>query len=300
MSTTQYIDGEICDSGLDWFGFTIKPGKQGVTQIEHLMYQRLAVAQARGEKVEDACPNGYVSKKAHGLLIGHKKDSVMVRVSGDVTNDVAKEVMKIGAEIKPLRLDAKVTTAHKKDDPERAQSWREAIRRHEAKSGGARKTTLGLIEGRDFGDSLTCGVRSSPLFFRLYDKSRESGFAVPGWRWRREVEAKEERALHLWDACKRSGDIQATAQSWVKTHVASFGIAEKWMEEVSYADFPSTHHKTTDGKLLRWMGAQVRKSFHRLLENGKGVELLTELQIDGHIRELLLLALEARRQHEDV
>lgn len=151
---------------------------------------------------------------------------------------------------------------------------------------GSRKYSL--VVNSAGGETLYVGSRASDQFGRLYDKGREMSDdqAVPtGKIWRYEVEFKSNRAgriaAQLLASAKReqstaTDDIGATVHKWY----LSRGIAPIWKDDKGVAYSAETYAKVSDDAItLQWLASGVSPSVRRLIDKGRGTEVLVALGI---------------------
>jgi hypothetical protein len=154
---------------------------------------------------------------------------------------------------------------------------------------GVRKYSL--VVNSAGGETLYVGSRASDQFGRLYDKGREmtdDELKLPtGKLWRYEVEFKGDRASRIGEQMLASArrdestateDIGATVYNWF----LSRGIGPIWKPDKGVAFSTEVYAKLSDDDItLHWLATGVSPSVARLMENGRGTEVLNALGISA-------------------
>lgn len=129
----------------------------------------------------------------------------------------------------------------------------------------------------------TVGRRTSPSYFRLYDKGVESKSAPPGEVWRLELEAKGVHAKGL--GCKYRGELMQPTWCgrYLVRHWKSLGYS--WPFE-QFTDAPPEsavlpEPTSTPGKLAIWLTHSVRPTIPRLLTVFTVAEVLEMLNLSA-------------------
>jgi len=212
---------EIVDAGVDWLTLT-RPHADDLNpawadELKAIIRSDWFGGQS-GVDLNPWAWNGYSGEQFGPLSIGVRPDSVIVRCSGYASRYLLRGYWDM--HWKCTRIDLQATVREGRDCDAR-------IRVELGKVLGARSGKEGRpvgvrhIQGYGAGDSLYVGSRSSPKFYRIYNKEAESGFATEyAGAVRYELEAKngtaertfwwlndnrrhENGVLHLLDAALR-------------------------------------------------------------------------------------------------
>jgi hypothetical protein len=129
----------------------------------------------------------------------------------------------------------------------------------------------------------TVGRRTSPSYFRLYDKGVESKSAPPGHLWRLELEAKGAHSKAL--VCKHSQEL--TQPTWCARYLVSRWKSQGclWPFE-QFTDEPPDaavlpKQTSTAGRLALWLTASVAPVIPRLLTVFTVAEVLEMLKLSA-------------------
>jgi DNA relaxase NicK len=123
-----------------------------------------------------------------------------------------------------------------------------------------------LISSTPDGSTLYVGSRSSDRFFRVYDKTAESGFDYPERSWRYEIEYKGERAKKVADAIR--ADRHPTQAIWdcLQTAFSSYGLAIPGDRPAWAWRDAAVKHTSDDERRLAWLRRCIRPCVSKLTE----------------------------------
>lgn len=231
---------------------------------------------------------GYTGYSCGGFRWGSRHDSSICMLSGDVAQ-MNWPVMLAWAG-KVTRLDLAVTVTLLEPLANVASDAYDFLTLRGTVSGGrTRKYTL--MQNNSGGQTMYVGSRASDQYGRLYDKGREQDKddTIPiGKIWRFEVEFKAYRADRIaaqllevarFEQTHARDQIAATVYKWY----LSRGIKPIWDADDNAAFSMETSAKLSDEEVtLEWLSRQVSPSVTRLIERGRGTEVLEALGIaDG-------------------
>ncbi len=203
---------------------------------------------------------GYVGAICGDVAYGRRADSVIVRVAAEAADMWAPQLVAAGA--RPSRIDLAVTMQLDRDVPDAARTAYDTLRAAYADTRCRR--SLSLIQSADSGDTLYIGQRTSPVFCRVYDKWRQSGYSWPANTWRYEAELKGTAA--------RSAVAQLCEQGWTRSCVRTIawhafsagGLSPVWTpsEDIDWRPYP---RPVTDAeRTLGWLRTTVAPAIDHL------------------------------------
>lgn len=223
---------------------------------------------------------GYVGTKCGTMFLGSNHDGGMFRASGYMADVAARMFSWVGGEHHVTRVDFQLTWGYERDYPNLAEIISEGVRAAQKVEALKVPPQVRLISSYGKGDTVTIGARSSEVFVRIYDKSREAKVDGPPWNWRYEVELKGERALQairLYRLSKQPDD-------------AVFNIVDYWMKERlvdipwgtrPHTPWPEIGRPETDAeRKLKWLENHVKSSVTYLVMKGHRNLVLEALGLD--------------------
>ena len=128
------------------------------------------------------------------------------------------------------------------------------------------------------------GARTSPRFGRVYDKGIEQKSHAPGYRWRIEMEYKQQQALRAWTRLTESMD----APKWAYSECESSWrwSQSSWLlpkgECVDVYAAPKEKLPPSVERSLKWLREQVSPTLLRLLPIVGTETLLRAMELDGY------------------
>lgn len=274
-------------ASVDWLTVTAKEAKyQGLLFDE--ANRVMTALKEMGNVQKPWKMRGYEGYSCGGFRWGARHDSSICMLSGD-TAQLNWPVMLAWAG-KVTRLDLAVTVTLLEPLPDVAKDAYDFLTlRGTVTEGRTKKYTL--IVNNSGGQTMYIGSRASDQYGRLYDKGREQDKddTIPiGKIWRFEVEFKAYRAdrvaAQLLEVARLEqtharDQIAATVYKWY----LSRGIKPIWFADDNTAFSMETSAKLSDEDItLQWLSRQVSPSVTRLIERGRGTEVLEALGIaDG-------------------
>lgn len=150
-----------------------------------------------------------------------------------------------------------------------------------------------LIQNTKKGQTLYVGSRRSEKFGRLYDKGAESGEALPGFRYRWEVEYKKPSSDELARALNALKERQAEV---ITAMVFEFfdlrGVPPLFPKSGHAISLATKTRVTSLDRKLNWIRSQVRPSIGEIVMAGRSRELFKAFGIP--VSDEFLLDLENR------
>lgn len=207
---------------------------------------------------------GTVGSQVGPMYLGSEGTYRMLRVSGSWANDVVEMLAWQGGKPKITRIDCQVTVGRIYDISETATRTADAVRLWQKENRQANHPKPRLISGFGEGDTFNLGSRSSEVFIRVYDKSREQSIEGPPWLWRYEVELKGARANDAFEMLCRSSAIQESARNVVEAYCNARGVPLPWNGVTDWVPCEVPRVNTDDEQKLTWLRTQVRPTVSRL------------------------------------
>lgn len=272
-------------ASVDWLTVTCKD--EELQRRVHAEVQRLmTISKAAGNVQKVWSFQGYQGWAIKGLRWGNREDSSIVMLSGEAASLNWPVMLAWAGNV--TRLDVAVTIdlaepllniaseAYATLFPSTQNRIARGIRKYS------------LVQNSAGGETLYVGSRASDQFGRLYDKGREltDDLTIPtGKLWRYEVEFKGDRASRIGSQMLASArreqstateDIGATVHKWF----LSRGVPTIWAADKGEAYSTEVYAKLSDDDVtLQWLATGVSPSVQRLIDNGRGTEVLTALGI---------------------
>lgn len=223
--------------------------------------------------------NGYAGKKFGKLLWGCRPDGSILRVSSSAADTIGRAM--IGLNWKCTRIDFQATVrlsgttvdAHIKD------CAHSAVLARSANTG--RPVKISHINGYGAGDTLNIGSRTSDIFFRVYNKARESELPEYEQCVRVEMELKDERARNAYWAWQVAGCSPDYVLETLAATVGHRGVATLSGISRGTGVIPlgRIHSTNLDAKLM-WLEDVVRPSISKLIAAGWRDDVLRALGLE--------------------
>lgn len=278
MVTVAVEPQEVYNAGCDWLTMTYKPQEYEAFQQALKGANIIMGMEVQGGATEKQCRlRDYEGVRAGAVFAGGREDGYIIEASSDKADYLAQFVIQNGCEGRASRLDLQATIRLDRDRRGIARDTLARIFKQEQEGAWPSQMGFSFFAGGDRGDSLYVGSRSSEVYRRLYDKSRESGLEAGLWLWRWEVEFKGKRARQAMVTLYTYHNNAACAQNLVGTDWRKLGLPESWMFHVKHDELAPLPQKTDDEKRLKWLEKLVRPSVNRLRRNGRGDDALDAL-----------------------
>lgn len=258
----------VASAGIDYFCFTMKHDNPEVITTQNRFMQLMTEAIQAGDSEKIASPQGYGGFMTKHLFFGSRQDGVMFRASSSIADQVAREVLYSGTEVKATRIDFQTTIKSERPMRGFASQIHGSIRDSGERKGRQSKIKTTLIEDPGGGDSISVGSRSSSRFLRVYDKSAEQRWQIEGNQYRFELEVKKGQAVGCWDMVKSAADVRYLSMSLVAGALLVRGLPVPWSEECQPMDLPSTYYQTNDERRAKWIIEQVAPVARRIDDPG--------------------------------
>lgn len=269
------------EAHVDWLTCTAPTGDGGPRLLD-LGTELLDESRTRGNTVRPSNFEGYHGNISEGIFAGFRLDGTCLRLSGRMARDWWRRVVEQGRNV--TRLDLALTALGSPPEPHLAlQSWN-AI--PEGRSTGGHPTDYTLIQTRNRGETLYCGVRASERFGRLYDKYRESKGVWRDGSWRYEVEYKGQAAKDVSSYLRDNAANEARIVGLLRRRFNEWGVEVVVAEPgIDWREGPIPS-LTDDESRMKWLKSQVRQSIERIGTTFTADEIRTALGLQFGSRQV--------------
>jgi hypothetical protein len=253
---------------VDYLTITAKHGTKEQAACE-TVYETIKYDEVtHGLDEKPARAMGYMGQKVGTMFVGSSPQGTMFRASGELAQVAAKMFAWMGGNHHVTRIDFQLTWEFAHDWSELAETECTCVRTALKEKKGDAAPTVRLISSFGKGDTLTIGARSSEVFIRLYDKTREMKLNAAPWLWRYEVELKGERALQAMRLfTSRNGDnevIHQVVDYWCKDRL----LGVPWSPTTPLS-WPEVGRPESDAeRKLKWLETHVKSSVQYLINKG--------------------------------
>ncbi len=258
------------DSAIDWITATAPCGTNEAEKLEDCALSALGRMQHAGHTLQRRSFEGYIGLQCGSVFFGQRDDGCLARVSGAPAHPFASELAEVAARVNVTRLDLQNTIQSETDVPTHARDTLRFLEDEHEKSGSKKPLNVEYKRRQKKGDCLWIGSRTSPRFFRIYDKTREQNGLVPPNLWRYEVEFKAKQAAQVWRTMVQSHCSTKVITEIVVAGFALKGIDLSWIEHAEPRRLPSSYQKTDIERKLRWIQRNVSRTSKELVEAGYG------------------------------
>lgn len=255
----------------DWLTLTFKEGyvRKYVSEDAH---ELLAKYTREGAEGETWAWMGFEGWSIAGVSWGTREDCDILRLSGGMAELLFSRFCHHPCNCS--RLDVALTVSFGKPIHHVASLSYQAI---ELMAEPTIQRVNSLIVNTRGGETLYIGSRSSDQFGRVYDKGVESGRKEMGLEWRYEVEFKSERAGQVLKRLTSTKDRPTLYVALVATFFEKRGVGMPSIQRGMDIEVPLPVVAVSDDRAVAWLAKQVRPTVHRLLQKGKGPEVLIAL-----------------------
>lgn len=259
-------------AGLDWFRWKQEGPRDHRDTIEAIRVLQYEDAQ-RGSNVRPWFFQGWKGFASESVRWGVRDWSLIWETSGDQTASTVTRLRPSRGSAK--RIDLQLTlnfSSEQRDFGDLSLRWPSRSKSPLPSTGvllGRSTQTKGLYVG-------TVGKRTSPSYWRLYDKGVESKKSKPGYMWRLELETKSTHAEDLWTTHQLGiADPQFCAKYCVSSWKAQ---GRSWpvggFDDIISIVPPRKPEPASKAKLMSWVWTTVNPVMRRLLTVYTAEELL--------------------------
>ena len=272
---------DIIDVGLDWVTLTMPEGYSPRASWESELRDVVREDWYGGQSGVDAEPwgwNGYTGVKFGPLCTGWRPDGHIVRVSGYAARYLLRAYWE-GA-WKCTRIDLQATVRDATTPTARIRTELGAVLG--ARSGKeGRPVRVRHVEGYGDGDSLLVGARSSPKYYRIYDKEAESDRAIEYLGCvRYEVELKNGIAERVWWELYDNRRDEGRTLKLLQDAMALIGVNTLQGGNYKPAEFWRVVPRETDAeRQLLWLEKSVQPVVRKLFGQGLELDVLAALGV---------------------
>jgi len=223
---------------------------------------------------------GYKGSKVGTMFHGVNADGAMLRISGPLADVAARMLTWLPGIHHVTRIDYQITWRYGHDMDEWFTELPDAVRAQKEEQKETTAAQIRHIRSFGKGDTVSFGSRSSEVFVRVYDKSREQMTDPSEGLVRYEVELKGERARQSIERLIRSKDYESAVVDTLSYWLERRGVPFPWGYETSYP-WPEIPRPETDvERKLRWLASHVRSTVVYLIHKGHRQQALETLGFD--------------------
>jgi hypothetical protein len=258
------------DAAVDWVTATAPLETPEAETLEDLALSALGRMQHAGHTLKPRSWEGYAGLECGNVFFGRRDDGVLAKVTSAAAHPFVCELAEKAPRVQISRIDLQVTLQSGTDKPKLAREILTQLEDAHEASGSKRPLNVEYKRRKKKGDCLWIGARTSPRFYRIYDKTRDQDGKIPPNLWRYEVEFKGKQAKQIW---RTMTQCHCSLKVIVNIVVAGFllkGIDLSWIETVEPRKLPSSYSKTTTERQLNWMERDVSRTSKELIAAGWG------------------------------
>jgi DNA relaxase NicK len=270
----------IWDAAVDYITCSAKRDTHLADLLADIGLTELSYQQNEGQQPEGFSFQGYQGQKVGSCSVGYREDGILLRVSGSAAHKICCQMLETDQRFKPSRIDLQITGHCETEQPKRAREIYRQLEEHHEASGSKKPFNCDLRRRSKKGDCLYIGVRESPRFFRIYDKSKEQGVYVQDGLWRYEVECKGKQSKAVFDTLRLSKASQQVIIELVVAGFQSKHVDMSWVDKCNPNKLPSVYTKTTHERKLLWMRNNVSRTSKELIQAGYEQQLREWLGFD--------------------
>lgn len=271
---------EAVNVSVDYITLTAVPGSRE-DMVLQTVYDYIRFDEAKHGVDERAIRAlGYIGSAVGNVVLGSRKDSRMLRASGADAMKVLSLLPLNETNLRCTRIDVQITCASYFDQENYAKELSSEVLEFLEVHGGNNPPRVTLIDSHGYGDTLNIGRRSSLVYIRVYDKTREQSETGPPWTWRHEVELKSEKATEALTFILRQPDQTHAITAVVLHYLHNRGILmSQSANSIEFSSIPIPRDKTDDDRSLDWLRSTVGGVTRRLIRHGRTSEVLEALGI---------------------
>lgn len=253
-------DGILVAAGIDYCTAT---GSSEADQVflRGVGFDSFDAARRDGNNVKPWAWAGYRGWSGGGVSLGDRHDGSILRLSGGRAASMGGQVIRSGANI--TRLDLQATVKFSRDIPGLADDHAQEVL--DAQRGGRKSLRLRHQRGFGRGDTLYVGSRQSNYHGRVYDKYRESGDERYRQCWRYEVECKHDGVSPARQAIVAAENVEKTSAAIVCHWFMDRGCRVRYRPELAANLAPVGANRSDLDTFLSWLLTQVRPGVQRWL-----------------------------------
>lgn len=257
--------------GCDYLTATTKTPEAG----ERLHYQGSTLFRVQrdfGNKSKPWGMHGFSGYACGSTQVGTRNGEVIVRLSSDSAARSWRQVVQAAENVSRIDLQATVKTTDEAADVIDSHRTEASINADEHK--GKRKVRW--TQEHHGGYTLYLGDRQSNVFGRIYDKWQESKMVQYTGCVRFEAQFQNKLAWFIANSLLASACPKPAVASYLTQFFAGRGVKLELPERDS-ATYSCPRPRSDDDKSLEWLKAAVSPTVKRLIDSGRGEEVLSAL-----------------------
>lgn len=230
-----------------------------------------------GNKSKPWSMKGFSGYQCGSVQVGTRGEEVIVRLSSDSANNAWKQVVHEAENVS--RFDLEATIAFGDKVSRRIDRYRSCARRDSTRWRDKRRVRW--VQEHHGGYTLYLGDRKSNVFGRIYDKGSESKLDQHAGCIRFEAQFQKKLARFIAKECCELSSPKLRFAAYLQQFFSGRGIHL----EVPYTDgatYCCSRPRSDADKNLEWLAKAVQPCVRRLIDCGRGEEVLIALGlVDG-------------------
>lgn len=256
----------MVETGIDYLSMSVPISSPQHAEWFNKCILHICRVQAEGNELRAGSFKGYDGYFCGKSFAGQRSDGSYLRVIGGGADSVFSELHEQDAHYS--RLDIQVTCRIEPFDLNYVERCESAANSANSLLPDNRQREVSLRRDNRSGRTLYIGVRSSPVYCRIYNKESKSTDEHYTHCWRYEAELHNDMSTmiaHRLAAADKG--IYAMISSLVYQTFNDRGISCPWTKEMERAALPPLKRADSDvDKKLTWLRTQVQPSVQFLLD----------------------------------
>lgn len=267
----DHVEDVVTDMAVDYITATVK-SKSDSYQLVWLGTELFRTQGLYGNRPRPFGMSGFKGWKCGAVDTATRDDEYMLRVSGGAAASAWKQIVPLADHVS--RLDLQATVKVTSGTTRRIERHRRAARAHATKMHD--KPIVRWVADHRGGYTLYLGARESICFGRIYDKYAHTQLDHYRDCVRYEVQYHNKLATSLATGLSRESSSLSHTAAYISQFFRGRGVALDlpWDDKATYC---CSRPRSDDEKTLGWIEASVRPSVIRLVDAGKGEEVLRAL-----------------------
>lgn len=263
----MFTENTLVDIGLDYLSVSLPITGKGYPQWLGAAYDALGAISQAGNEMRAGSFQGYEGIYCAGAFAGARIDGGHYHIPGAYADQYFDALFHTEAHYS--RLDLQSTVRIEPFDIGLAEKEESNANEANAALPANRKRKVRLIRDSEGGRTVYVGVRTSPIYCRLYNKEAQSTDPTYTHCWRYEVELHNDSATRVAHRLRgSSGKLYELIASLVWNTFNERGIRPPYTRQQEQSTIPLPKHPQSDvDRRLKWLSEQVRPTIRKLLEN---------------------------------
>lgn len=247
-------------------------------------YELLRTEEQKGNKLSGFGMSGFSGFKCGGVQVGQRDDEFLCRLSSDAAALNWTTVYEVSDNVSRIDLQATVRVI---DGPTKRIERERKLAEANAASVNT-KRVVRWVQDNQGGFTCYLGVRGSNCFGRVYDKFAQSSLDHYRECVRYEVQYHDKLARFVARTVFTCDSPIPRVASYISQFFSGRGVNISLPYEDG-ARYSCSRPRSDNDKTLEWLASSVRPSVIRLIDAGRGEEvmralgLVTDAEVDGNL-----------------